>query len=81
VNCFSDEHGGLTRAPWMAQRPLEVLNVLTLTERDGKTTLTLRAHPINATDEESATFEAGVHSMQKGFAGTFDQLDAYPARA
>jgi uncharacterized protein YndB with AHSA1/START domain len=81
VNSFSDADGGLTRNPWMPTWPLEVLNVLTLTERDGTTTLTLNGHPINATDEERTTFEAGLAAMQNGFAGTFDQLAAYLTRA
>jgi uncharacterized protein YndB with AHSA1/START domain len=81
VNSFSDEDGGLTRNPWMENWPLEVLKVLTLTEREGRTTLTLKGYPINATDEERVTFQAGIESMQKGFEGTFDQLAAYLARA
>jgi uncharacterized protein YndB with AHSA1/START domain len=81
VNTFSDENGGLTRNPWMAKWPLEVLNVLTLTEREGRTTLMLKGYPINATDEERTTFQAGIESMQKGFEGTFDQLAAYLASA
>src|SRR6266568_2266197 len=52
VNSFSDAAGGITRAPFpqLGDRwPLEVLNNMTLTEKDGKTTLTLRGGPINAT--------------------------------
>src|SRR3954469_22745411 len=49
---FSDEEGGITRHPMSQTWPLEVLNTLTLTERDGVTTLTLRGEPLNATDEE-----------------------------
>lgn len=81
VNCFSDENGGLTRNPWIATWPLEILNTLTLAEHDGKTTLTLRGGPINASAEELQAFAAGVSGMQKGFAGTFKQLDSYLAEA
>jgi uncharacterized protein YndB with AHSA1/START domain len=80
VSSFSDKDGGITRAPFSQAWPLEVLNELTLTERDGKTTLTLRGGPINATDEEYKTFESAFGSMQQGFGGTFDQLDEYLAK-
>ena len=79
VNSFSDEKGGLTRHPWSANWPLEVLNTTTFTEQDGKTTLSMRGRPINATQEELDTYAAGHESMNKGFAGTMDQLAAYLA--
>jgi uncharacterized protein YndB with AHSA1/START domain len=81
VNSFSDAAGGLTRNPWIATWPLEILNTLTLDEHGGKTTLTLRGGPINATAEELQAFEAGRAGMQDGFAGTFNQLDRYLAEA
>jgi uncharacterized protein YndB with AHSA1/START domain len=81
VNCFSDANGGVTRNPWIAGWPLEILNTLTLTEHDGKTALTLRGGPINASAEELQTFAAGVSGMRQGFAGTFKQLDRYLAEA
>lgn len=77
VNSFSDKDGGTTRNPWMPTWPLEVLNKLTLTEKETRTILSLRGSPINATDEELKAFAAGAESMQKGFAGTFAQLDEY----
>ena len=82
VNSFSDAEGGITRAPFpqLGDRwPLEVLNNMTLTEKDGKTTLTLRGGPINATDEERETFVSMFDSMRQGFGGTLDQLAAYLA--
>jgi uncharacterized protein YndB with AHSA1/START domain len=81
VNSFSDEKGGVTRNPWIAGWPLEVLNTLTLTEHDGKTKLTLRGGPINATEEELQAFRGGLAGMEQGFAGTFDQLDRYLAES
>lgn len=82
VSSFSDENGGITRAPFPQIRdtwPLEVLNHLTLTERDGKTTLTLRGGPINPTEAETKTYAGMFDCMRQGFGGTFDQLDAYLA--
>jgi len=81
VNSFSDERGGLTRNPWIAEWPLEIHNTLTLTEVDGRTRLTLRGGPINASAAELASFTAAIGGMEKGFAGTFKQLDAYLAEA
>ncbi|MCR6733082.1 MAG: SRPBCC domain-containing protein [Afipia sp.] len=77
VNSFSDEKGGLARAPFSPAWPLEVLNDLTLTEQDGKTTLALRSGPINPNAEERVMFEGMFDSMRQGFGGTFDQLDDY----
>jgi uncharacterized protein YndB with AHSA1/START domain len=81
TSAFSDANGGVTRAPFSPSWPLEVLNVLTLTETDAKTTLTLRGGPINATDEEQKTYDGMHDQMRQGFTGTFDQLEAYLAKA
>ena len=81
VNSFADEKGDTARSPYHPKWPLEVLNTLTLTEHEGKTTLTLRGGPINATEEERKTFEGFREFMQKGFGGTFDQLDEYLVKA
>ena len=83
VNSFSDAEGGITRAPFPqlgGTWPLEVLNNMTLTEQAGRTTLSLRGSPINATDEEYKTFTSMFDSMRQGFGGTFDQLTEYLAK-
>lgn len=77
IQSFSDEEGNTIRAPFSGTWPLEVINHLTLTESEGKTTLTLRGGPFNATEEERATFESMRPHVQQGFVGTFDQLDAF----
>lgn len=78
TNSFSDANGGTTRAPFPGLVwPLEVLNILTLTEIDGKTILTLSGYPVDATQEEETSYGTMHSSMQQGFGGTFDQLDAY----
>lgn len=79
VVSFSDAQGGITRHPMSATWPREVLNTTTLTEEDGKTRMTMHGIPINATAEERRTFKEGHGSMQQGFKGTLDQLDAYLA--
>ncbi len=79
VNSFSDAAGGITRNPFIAIWPLEVLNHLSLEEHEGKTTVTLRGGPINASEEEMKAFEQGRESMKQGFQGTWEQLDEYLA--
>jgi uncharacterized protein YndB with AHSA1/START domain len=80
VHSFSDENGGLTRHPLSATWPLELLTTVTFEEAlGGKTKLTLRWSPINATEEERKTFEAARDGMTQGWGGTFERLDAYLA--
>ena len=78
---FSDEAGGLTRHPLSPTWPLKLLTRVALEEaRGGKTKLTLRWAPLDATEEEQKTFAAAHDSMNGGWTGTFDQLEAYLAR-
>lgn len=81
VNSFSNEQGGLTHHPMMRTWPLEMLSTITFTEQGGKTTVTVRWSPLNATNEERKTFENGFESMKKGWGGTFEQLGDYLAKA
>lgn len=80
VNSFSNEKGETVRHPMAPNWPLEMLNKMYLTEKNGKTTVLLRGCPINATEEERRTYKEGFKSMEAGFGGTFDQLDAYLAK-
>lgn len=80
VNSFSDAECSIIRAPFSTEFPLEVQNILTFTEDNGKTILTLRGGPINASEEEHNFFKGMFDSMQQGFGGTFDQLVGYLAR-
>ena len=81
VSSFSNELGEATRGPFSPTWPLGILNNLTFTEQGGKTTLTMRGGPIDPTDDERSTFEGMFASMTQGFGGTFDQLDAFLAKA
>jgi len=51
------------------------------TENGGKTTVTVRWSPYEATQKERGTFEAGRDSMNTGWTGTFERLDAYLGQA
>jgi uncharacterized protein YndB with AHSA1/START domain len=81
VNSFSDAEGNTVRSPFSASWPLEIQNTLTLTEQDGRTTISLRGAPVNASAEEMQTFTSFFKSMEQGFTGTFDQLAEYLNRA
>ena len=80
INSFSDEDGNVTPNSFLPTFPLEIMNIVTFTEHDGKTTLTFRGGPINATETERQTFRDMKGNMQQGFAGTFDALEEYLAK-
>jgi uncharacterized protein YndB with AHSA1/START domain len=77
VQSFSDENGNTIRAPFNPQWPLEILNILTLEEVEGKTILTLQGGPLNASDEEQAAYDAMAPMAAQGMEGTFVQLANY----
>jgi len=78
INSFADEHAQIIKPPFPGlDVPREILNEVTLEETDGVTTLTLNSTPVNATAAEIDTFNAITESMQKGFSGTFGQLEKY----
>lgn len=77
VQSFSDADRGVVRSPFSATWPLETLSTLTFAEYEGKTVVTLRALPLNATAEERATFKQFHASMQQGWGGTLGQLATY----
>jgi uncharacterized protein YndB with AHSA1/START domain len=82
INCFSDERGGVTRHPMAPTWPLEMLSTFTFEEQPGgRTKFTVRWSPHNATEEERKTFDAGRASMNQGWSGTIEQLEAYLAIA
>jgi len=80
VNSFSDRDGNTLRAPFAEDFPLEILNVLTLTELDGTTTLTLRGSQLNATEAEKKRYAAMKPSMSGGFNATYNHLEHYLAQ-
>ena len=81
VNSFSDEAGGITRHPMAPTWPLEMLSTFLFEEENGRTRLTIKWKPLNASAEEIATFAGAHDGMRQGWTGTMDQLDAYLAKA
>ena len=81
VNSFSDEKDNLTRHPMSPTWPLEMLSTTTFAEHEGRTTITVRWAPLNATEAERKTFDTSHEDMRMGWTGTFDQLAEYLAKA
>jgi uncharacterized protein YndB with AHSA1/START domain len=79
VSSFTDDKGNLTRNPFEPNWPLEIQGTSTFVEDRGRTTVTVRMVPINATESEEQTFFDGSKFMEEGFAGTWDKLDEYLA--
>ena len=78
INSFANEAGEIIAAPFPGLVfPKEVMNIMTLTEENTVTTLQLTGYPINASEEEEATYYSMFASMNQGFTGTLDQLEAY----
>jgi uncharacterized protein YndB with AHSA1/START domain len=77
TSSFSDENAGTVRAPFSDKFPMEIFNRLEFMEQNGKTAITLKGYPVNATEEEQNFFAGMADGMQQGFAGTFAQLDNY----
>lgn len=74
---FTDANGSnITRAPFFDNKwPLEIFNEFTFTEKDGKTTLTARCYPINATELEVQTYLENKSSFHQGLTATLEQLE------
>jgi uncharacterized protein YndB with AHSA1/START domain len=81
ITSFSDETAGETRHPMAPDWPLRMHSTVTFTEKGGKTTVTVRWLPYEATQKERDAFEAGRDSMKAGWSGTFDRLDARLGKA
>ncbi|HYC72899.1 MAG TPA: SRPBCC family protein [Opitutaceae bacterium] len=80
TNSFSDLQGGVVRPPFADTWPREILNVVTLGERAGRTLVTVTSLPFDATDEERGTFDQHHESMRQGWGGTLEQLESHLAR-
>jgi uncharacterized protein YndB with AHSA1/START domain len=81
VSSFADEDGGLTRHPFSATWPLEMLSTITLANFGAQSRLTVQWSPLNPTEAERKTFDASHDSMIQGWSGTFEQLTAFLAKA
>lgn len=81
VNSFSNEAGEVVPPPFPDPWPEELLTTVTFVAAGDKTTITIEWIPINATDAQNKTFDGARDGMKGGWTGTFEQLDAYLAKA
>jgi uncharacterized protein YndB with AHSA1/START domain len=81
VSSFADEAGNVARHPGHSSWPLQMLSTFLFEKGSGGTRFTVSWAPLNPTEEERKTFEAGRGSMRQGWTGTLDQLAAYLAKA
>lgn len=77
LNSFANAQCGIARAPFSEVCPLEIENTATFTEKDGVTTVSLRALPFGELAAERQYFEELKPSLEQGYGGTLDQLGAY----
>ncbi len=80
VNSFSDAAGGLTRHPFSATWPQEMLSTTIFEDKGAKTKMNLEWLPVNPTEAEAKTFNESHEGMKQGWTGTLEQLTAYLAK-
>ena len=76
---FSNEAGDFIDAPMPMPWPLKMLTTVKLAEQKGGTNVTLYWEPLEASEEQRASFVQMIASMTGGWTGTFDQLDKHLA--
>lgn len=72
---FSDENGGVCKAPFFDAWPLEMMNVFTFTEEEGKTKVTNHCYPVHANAAERAAFNGHKLSVRDGLAAAMRVLE------
>ena len=79
---FADERGTKTEPAFAPGWPVTLRTTVEFEPiGDGTTQVTLRWSPVGATTEQEATFAANMASMEGGWGGSFDKLDAFLAGA
>lgn len=79
VQSFSDEAGNTTRHPMSATWPREMLTTISFEAVGTGTQINIQWSPINATEEEQATFNSAMNGMNQGWKITLDQLEQHLA--
>jgi uncharacterized protein YndB with AHSA1/START domain len=73
---FADEAGEFAASPFGGPWPLRLLTTVLFANDGPGTSVTLTWSPLDATPEEEAAFAAMMSSMEGGWTGSLDQLDA-----
>jgi len=81
VQSFSNEAAEIVPSPFPMPWPLRMLTTVVLDEAGEGTRVTLTWEPVDATEEERASFAGMMASMNGGWTGTFDQLDDFLSEA
>lgn len=81
VVSFSDPARNITRHPWDANWPQEMLSLVTFADLGDKTCVTVHWSPINSSASERQTFQDGRASMRAGWTGTLDHLEELLAQS
>ena len=77
INAFSDKDGGLGRHPLAPTWPAQMVTTALFSDFGPKTLITVQWSPYEANEVERKTFSDGMASMNQGWSGTFERLDAY----
>ena len=79
IGTFSDADGSLSHHPFAPNWPQKLLTTVTFAEENGKTTVTIRWAPYEATDVEIDAFDTARPNLTQGWTGTLDNLTEYVA--
>ena len=77
IDAFSDKDGGLGRHPLAPTWPAQMMTTVLFSDFGPKTLITIQWSPYEADEVERKTFSEGMVSMNQGWSGTFERLDAY----
>ncbi|GGF55090.1 ATPase [Azorhizobium oxalatiphilum] len=77
---FADASGHSVRHPAMSDWPQDMLGQFGFHADGGETRLELDFSPYQASAAEAQVFGANLESLNTGFSGTFDKLDAFLAK-
>lgn len=77
LQSFSDENRGITRHPMAPTWPFQTFATYMFEDVADGTRFTLTWAPYEATETEIETFKVGMESMNQGWGGTMERLDAY----
>jgi len=78
IVAFTDEGGEkIIPHPGMPGWPREMLSTVRFNVKGDKTEILVEWEPYNPTPEERRVFDENQASMQGGWSGTFEQLEAY----
>jgi hypothetical protein len=76
LNSFANENCGIARAPFDENCPLEIENEVAFTAQGDHTVVSLRAVPFGEVAAERDYFDRLRPSLDQGYGGTFDKLEA-----